>query len=113
MGAGAAATQSDGGASTDRGDGEVDRQSQRDQDECGVVIEWIEVKWNDETRMTNDEGSTNPRITKPRSDTSSHSDLVIPSGFDIRHSTFSAPLIATSAELSKLLPQFKSVDRVA
>jgi len=35
-----------------------------------------------EARMTNDEGSSNARVTN------GGSDLVIPSGFDIRHSSF-------------------------
>jgi (E)-4-hydroxy-3-methylbut-2-enyl-diphosphate synthase len=50
-------------------------------------------KENDEARMTNDEGSTNAR----------HSDFVIPSSFDIRHSSFLQTLLTASTNIGSLL----------
>jgi ribonuclease D len=58
---------------------------------------------NDETRMKNDERSTNAR----------DSDFDIPSSLDIRHSSFPRDLIATDAGLADLFGQIESVDRVA
>jgi ribonuclease D len=64
--------------------------------------------------MTNDEGNANAQITKERSETSSrHSDFVIPSSLDIRHSSLSEELITTPAQLEGLLAQIGPVDRVA
>ena len=63
--------------------------------------------------MTNDEGSMNARITKGRGETLSHSDFVIPSSLDIRHSSFSSPLISTGAQLAELLEKIKLAERVA
>jgi (E)-4-hydroxy-3-methylbut-2-enyl-diphosphate synthase len=48
---------------------------------------------NDEARMTNDEKSSQPR----------HSDFVIPSSFDIRHSTFLHTLLVASTNIGSLL----------
>jgi len=46
---------------------------------------------NDEAQMTNDEASTNVRMTNERSRISfGHSDFVIHSAFVIRHSSFSS-----------------------
>jgi ribonuclease D len=58
---------------------------------------------NDEARMTSDEKSTTAR----------RSDFVIPSTFDIRHSSLSTKLIATGTQLSELLAQIEPLDRVA
>jgi len=59
---------------------------------------------NDEARMTNDEGSSNAQMTKEQLDTSSrHSDFVIPSTFDIRHSTFLDTLLIASTNIGSLL----------
>src|SRR5205807_9417578 len=63
--------------------------------------------------MTNDEGSTNPQMTKPRSEASSHSDLVIPSGFDIRHSSFGNYVIASAAGVAELVSLLEPHPRVA
>jgi ribonuclease D len=57
--------------------------------------------------MTNDEGSPNARMTKD------HSDFVIPSSLDIRHSSFSRNLIATAEQLGEVLSQIEPLDRVA
>jgi hypothetical protein len=43
---------------------------------------------NDETGMTNDEGSTNAQMTKEEVKSFRHSDFVIISAFGIRHSAF-------------------------
>jgi len=63
--------------------------------------------------MTNDERSPNAQMAKARENHVGHSNSVIPSSLDIGHSSFSAPVIATSTQLSKLLPQLESVGRVA
>jgi (E)-4-hydroxy-3-methylbut-2-enyl-diphosphate synthase len=55
-----------------------------------------EVK-NDEARMTNDEGSSNDRMTK------SESGFVIPSSFDIRHSSFLDTLLRAATNIGSLL----------
>jgi ribonuclease D len=69
---------------------------------------------NDEARMTNDERSSNARMMKQRSGISSrHSDFVIPSPLDIRHSSLTGSLIADAAQLADLLPQIQPHDRVA
>jgi len=54
---------------------------------------------NDETRMTNDEGSPNAEETESRVET--HSD--IPSGFDIRASSFLRTLLTASTNIGSLL----------
>ena len=51
---------------------------------------------------TNDEGGT-----------SRHSDFVIPSSLDIRHSSFSEGLISTTAQLSELISQLEAANRIA
>ena len=68
---------------------------------------------NDDAQMTNDEGRPNDQTTKQRSETSSHSGLVIPSSLDIRHSSLPRDLIASATQLAELLPRIESVDRVA
>ncbi|HEV2804114.1 MAG TPA: (E)-4-hydroxy-3-methylbut-2-enyl-diphosphate synthase [Chthoniobacterales bacterium] len=52
---------------------------------------------NDEARMTNDEGSSNDRMTK------SESGFVIPSSFDIRHSSFLDNLLRAATNIGSLL----------
>ena len=53
-------------------------------------------------------------MTNKRSETSSpHSDFVIPSSLDIRHSSFSKGPIATAAKMTELLGRIEDVDRVA
>src|SRR6266568_779888 len=52
---------------------------------------------NDEARMTNDETSSNDRMTK------SGSDFVIPSSLDIRHSSFLQTLLTASTNIGSLL----------
>ena len=52
---------------------------------------------NDEARMTNDEGSSNDRVTK------SNSGFVIPSSFDIRHSSFLHTLLNAATNIGSLL----------
>ena len=68
---------------------------------------------NDETRMTNDEGSPNDQTTKRRSDAFRHSGFVIPSSLDIRRSSLRSDLIATGAELTQLVCKINAADRVA
>jgi ribonuclease D len=68
---------------------------------------------NDEARMTNDEGSPNARTTKGHSETSSHSDLVIPSSLDLRHSSLPTSPIASAAQLAELVSQIEPHGRVA
>ncbi len=68
---------------------------------------------NDDAQMTNDEGRPNDQTTKQRSETSSHSGLVIPSSLVIRHSSLPRDLIASATQLAELLPRIESVDRVA
>src|SRR5262249_23700515 len=64
--------------------------------------------------MTNDEGSTNDRITKQESHPQHrHSDFVIPSSLDIRHSSFRSTVIATDAQLTELLRNINAAKRVA
>src|SRR5712691_8720856 len=64
--------------------------------------------------MPNDEGSTNAPMTKQRSTRESrHSDFVIPSSLDIRHSSLSVPLISTGGQLADLLKKIEPVERVA
>jgi (E)-4-hydroxy-3-methylbut-2-enyl-diphosphate synthase len=52
---------------------------------------------NDEARMTNDEGSSNDRMTK------SVSGFGIPSSLDIRHSSFLAALLSAATNIGSLL----------
>jgi (E)-4-hydroxy-3-methylbut-2-enyl-diphosphate synthase len=52
---------------------------------------------NDEARMTNDEGSPNDRMTK------SDSGFVIPSTFDVRHSSFLRTLLTAATNIGSLL----------
>ena len=69
---------------------------------------------NDKARMTNDEGSTNARITKQESQSPHrHSDFVIPSSLDIRHSSFQSPVIATDTQLAELVRKINAAKRVA
>ena len=64
--------------------------------------------------MANDERSPTARMTKERSETPSrHSDFVIPSSLDIRHSSLPGSPIASAAQLAELLPQIEAHDRVA
>src|SRR6266404_6267413 len=64
--------------------------------------------------MTNDDGSTNVRMMKLGSEPSHrHSDLVTPSGFDIRHSSLASSLIATGSQLTDVLKAIEPADRVA
>jgi len=64
--------------------------------------------------MTNDERSTNARMTRRRlAGGHRHSDFVIPSSFDIRHSSLQSNLIATDASLAELLKTIATADRVA
>jgi ribonuclease D len=69
---------------------------------------------NDEGRMTN--GEVNPNGQMPH-DAKRHpgrdSDLGIPSGFGIRHSSLTEGLIADAAQVADLLKEIKSVPRVA
>lgn len=53
-------------------------------------------------------------MTKEQAETSSpHSGFVIPSSLDIRHSSLPSRLIASTAQLAKLLAHIQEVDRVA
>src|SRR6266567_2208439 len=64
--------------------------------------------------MTNDERSSNARITKEGVETSHrHLDFVIPSSLDIRHLSLPGSLITSAAQLHELVSQIESVDRVA
>jgi hypothetical protein len=89
MGTGAALAQSDGGAAADRGDGEIDRQLERDQNERRTVIERTQMSKNDEARMTNDEASSNFQMAKQDAYYAFRSSgFVIRSSLDIRHLSF-------------------------
>jgi ribonuclease D len=69
---------------------------------------------NDEARIPNDEGSTNAQMTKQGLDHAiRHSDLVIPSSLDIRHSSFSGTPITSTGQLPELIKQIAAGDRVA
>ena len=61
------------------------------------------MRKNDEARITNDERSMH----------AGHSNLVIDSSLDIRHSSFPKAPIASAAGLAELLENIKSVERVA
>jgi ribonuclease D len=64
--------------------------------------------------MPNDEGSTNAQMTKQGLDHAiRHSDLVIPSSLDIRHSSFSGTPITSTGQLRELIKQIAAGDRVA
>jgi (E)-4-hydroxy-3-methylbut-2-enyl-diphosphate synthase len=58
---------------------------------------------NDEARMTNDEGSTNAQMTKEQASSLRHSDFVIPSSLDIRHSSFLQTLLIAATNVGSLL----------
>src|SRR5437667_5753428 len=59
---------------------------------------------NDKARMTNDERSPNDRMTKEQPDASIRaSGFVIPSTFDIRHSSFLQTLLTASTNIGSLL----------
>ena len=59
---------------------------------------------NDEARMTNDERSSNERMTKEETEDSVRaSDFVIPSSLDIRHSSFLNTLLTASTNIGSLL----------
>jgi len=63
--------------------------------------------------MTNDERSTNARMTNQRSERARrHSDFVIASSLDIRHSSLSSALVATDAQLAELLKKIDPAERV-
>jgi len=69
---------------------------------------------NDEARMTNDEGSSNVQMTNRTSQSSTgDSNFRIPLSLDIRHSSLSENLIATSSQLAELLPLIERNARVA
>ena len=69
---------------------------------------------SNEAQMTNDEGSSNDRMSKwPPQSSTCDSDFVIPSSLDIRHSSLSQSLIATSSQLADLLPLIERNARVA
>src|SRR5882724_4039661 len=101
MGTRADAAKNDGSASASRGDGKIDRQSARDEDERGAPVEWIEVTENDEARMTNDERSPNVQMTKQGSERAR------------RHSSSPSDPIATDTQLAELLEKINAVDRLA
>src|SRR5438094_9662383 len=63
--------------------------------------------------MTNDEGSSNDRMSKWSLSSTRDSDFVIPSSSDIRHSSLSQSLIGSPAELADLLPLAERNARVA
>jgi ribonuclease D len=82
------------------------------------------MRKDDEARMTNDERSTNApafaalrrgrQMTKERSERARrHSDFVIPSSLDIRHSSLAEHLIANVAQLAGLIQQIEAADRLA
>ena len=58
---------------------------------------------NGEARMTNDEGSPNDRMTKEQASNLRHSDFVIPSSLDIRHSSFLQTLLIAATNVGSLL----------
>ena len=60
-------------------------------------------KTNDEARMTNDEGSPNAQVTKEQASSLRHSDFVIPSSLDIRHSSFLDTLLTAATNIGSLL----------
>jgi ribonuclease D len=68
---------------------------------------------NDQARMTNDEGSTNARMPKTKKMSSRDSDFVINPSSVIRHSSLTGDVIASAAQLSKLIEQITPVSRVA
>src|SRR6266704_3653159 len=64
--------------------------------------------------MTNDEGNPNAQMMKRSSKRARrHSDFVIPSTLDIRHSSLAEGLIANAAQLASLIQQIEAADRVA
>jgi len=64
--------------------------------------------------MTNDERIPNDQMTnKPLKRSHRHSDFVIPSSLDLRHSSLQSGLIAANAQLAELLKKIDAADRVA
>jgi (E)-4-hydroxy-3-methylbut-2-enyl-diphosphate synthase len=58
---------------------------------------------NDEARMTKDEGSPKAQMTKEQASNLRHSDFVIPSSSDIRHSSFLQTLLIAATNVGSLL----------
>jgi (E)-4-hydroxy-3-methylbut-2-enyl-diphosphate synthase len=58
---------------------------------------------NDEARMTKDEGSPKAQMTKEQASNLRHSDFVIPSSLDIRHSSFLQTLLIAATNVGSLL----------
>jgi (E)-4-hydroxy-3-methylbut-2-enyl-diphosphate synthase len=58
---------------------------------------------NDEARMTKDERSQNPQKTNGQATNLHHSDSVIPSSSDIRHSSFLETLLVAATNIGSLL----------
>jgi ribonuclease D len=64
--------------------------------------------------MTNDEGSSNDRMTKDAPPNSScDSDFVIPSSLDVRHSSLTGGLISTPEQLTELISHIDRHERLA
>jgi ribonuclease D len=64
--------------------------------------------------MTNDEGNPNAQMTRQRAKRAiRHSDFVIPSSLNIRHSSFQSGVVATNAELAELVRKIHAAERVA
>jgi ribonuclease D len=63
--------------------------------------------------MTNDEGNRKAKSTKSRYGDESHSDFVVPSTLDIRHSSLSAGPISHPQQLRELLPHLQLFQRIA
>jgi len=64
--------------------------------------------------MASAERSRNAKMTKQLLRRAyHHSDLLIPSSFDIRHPSLAERLIATREQLAELIPQIEAADRVA
>ena len=58
---------------------------------------------NDEARRTKDEGSPKAQMTKEQASNLRHSDFVIPSSLDIRHSSFLHTLLTAATNIGSLL----------
>jgi len=64
--------------------------------------------------MTNDKGSTHAKMMqRHRASAEAPSDFVIASSTDIRHSISQAEVIASSAELGRLIQEVEAADRIA
>src|SRR5689334_5439957 len=64
--------------------------------------------------MTDDKGSTHAKMMqRHRSSAGAHSDFVIASSTDIRHSISQAEVIASSADLGGLIEEVEAADRIA